>query len=56
MPHHLEVRILDQMRDVRPPAGIEIIDTEDVVTIVDQTFAKVRTKEACAARNHVAFN
>ena len=45
MTHQLEVRIGQQMRDVVPGAGEEIVDAQHVMALVEQAFAQVRTEE-----------
>ena len=41
--HQLERRIVQQLPHVAPPAGVEIIDAQDVVAGFDQPLAQVRT-------------
>jgi hypothetical protein len=49
MPHQLEARVSEQVTDILPRAGIEIVDAEDLVSFVEKSFAKVRTDEARTA-------
>jgi hypothetical protein len=39
MPKDLEARIAEQVADVLPRAGVEIVDAQDFVTVGDQTIA-----------------
>ena len=39
VPHQLESRVADQMRDVLPAAAEEIIDAQHVVTLLQETLA-----------------
>jgi hypothetical protein len=41
MPHHFEIRMIDQVGDVRPPAGIEVVNAQDIVTVVNQPFTEM---------------
>jgi hypothetical protein len=42
VPNQVEVWPIKQMGDVRFLAGEEIIDANDIVTVVDETFAEMR--------------
>ena len=42
----LEVRLAEQMDDVHLLAGEKIVQTNDVVSLLDQPFAKMRPKKA----------
>ena len=46
MPHDLEARIGQQMLDVLPPAGIEIIDAKHLVAVGEKPFAEMRADES----------
>jgi hypothetical protein len=41
--------VSEQVTDILPRAGIEIVDAEDLVSFVEKSFAEVRTDEAGAA-------
>lgn len=41
MAYELEMRMIEQMRDVILGAGEEIVETKDIMTIFQQTFAQV---------------
>ena len=49
MPDDLEMRIVQQVQDVGFAAGIEIIDTDDGMTLSEQPLAKMAAKESSAA-------
>jgi hypothetical protein len=51
VPDYLEARIGSQVLDVGFPAGEEIIKADDLVTLVDQAFAQMRTQESGSAGN-----
>ena len=49
MAHQLEARVIKQMQDVVFRAGEEVIQTDDIVAVVQQAFAQVRAEEIGAA-------
>ena len=49
MAHQLEVRMVEQMSDVVFGAGEEVVQTDDVVTVVQQSFTEMRAQETGAA-------
>jgi hypothetical protein len=49
VPHELEVRPRQQVRDVRLLAGEEIVDANDVMSLVDQPFTQMAAEKTCAA-------
>ena len=51
MTQHLEVLVVEQVCDVGAATGIEVVDTEYVVAVVQQTFTKVRAEKAGTARH-----
>ena len=46
VPDKLETRMGQQVRDVRFLPGKEIVDTNDLVPVLDQSIAEMRTQEA----------
>jgi hypothetical protein len=48
--------MVDQVRDVVLVAGEEIVDAEDVITLGQQAFAKMRTQEASASGDKDSFH
>jgi hypothetical protein len=46
--YQVEQRVGKQMKDVGAATGEEIIDAEDLVSMPQQGFAKVRADEPCA--------
>ena len=52
--HQLKVRMIEQMSNVVLSAGEEVIQTDDVVTVVQQPFAQMRAEEAGAASDEDA--
>jgi len=47
--HQLKARVTQQVRDVGFAAGEEVVYAQNVVAIVNEAVAKVRTKETGAA-------
>jgi hypothetical protein len=43
VPDDLEIAVVEQVRHVRAPAGIEVIETDDFMAVGDQAIAQVRT-------------
>ncbi|MNC46752.1 hypothetical protein D3C81_1881760 [compost metagenome] len=41
-----------QVSNVLWSSGVEVIDTDDVVSILDQSSAQVRSKKSCTASNN----
>jgi hypothetical protein len=46
--HQFEARVADQVLDVAPRAGEEIVDAEDLGALGEQAVAKMRAEEAGA--------
>ncbi len=40
-----------EMADILAPAGDETVEADDRRAVIEQTVAKMRSDEACAARN-----
>jgi hypothetical protein len=53
--HQLEIRVVQQVHDVAPRRGVEIIDAEHVLALGQQPLAQVRAEEAGAAGDQDAF-
>lgn len=49
MAHQLEVWVIEQMQDVVFGAGEEVVQADDIVAVVQQSFAQVRAEEAGTA-------
>jgi hypothetical protein len=49
MPHQLKVGMANQMLDITPGAGEEIIETQNFIAALDQPFAQEGTEEARSA-------
>jgi hypothetical protein len=49
--HQLEPRVGEEVGDVAPAAGEEVVDAKDVVVAGDEAVAEVRTQEPGAARH-----
>ena len=47
--HHLEVVMVHQVRDVALAAGEVVVHTDDIVAVLQQPLAQVRTEKAGAA-------
>jgi len=47
--HPLKVRVVEQMGDVVLGAGEEVVEADDIMTIVQQAVAEMRAEEAGAA-------
>lgn len=47
MPHQLEVWVVQQVQDVVFDTSKEIVQTDDIVAIIQQALAKVGAKKAC---------
>jgi hypothetical protein len=56
MPHEIEIRMLEQMGDIRLLAGKKIVDADDVVPSFDQPFAQMRPKKPGAAGDENAMD
>jgi hypothetical protein len=52
VPHELKARIVHQVRDIMFGACVKVVDTQNFVTLADQTFAQVRTEESSSPRYH----
>jgi hypothetical protein len=49
--HSSNQGVVQEVQDVRFTAGVEVVDTDHLVTIVKQTVDQMRTKKARATRN-----
>jgi hypothetical protein len=49
MPHHLEVGVVGKVGDIVLSAGEVVVDAKDIVTLLEQQLAQMRTEKACAA-------
>jgi hypothetical protein len=49
MAHQLEIRAAEEMRDVGPGTGEEVVDAQNVVASRHEAIAQVRTQEAGTA-------
>ena len=49
VPQELEVLVVEEVLDVAPGAGEEIVDAKHLVAALEQPFGKVRPEEAGAA-------
>ena len=49
VPQQLEARMVEQVLDVVPPAGEEVVQADDVVALGQQPVAEMRADEAGAA-------
>lgn len=47
--HELEVRVIEQMGDVVLGAGEEVVQTDDVMSVVQKALAQMRAEKAGAA-------
>jgi len=52
--HQFEVGAAVQMGDVALPPGEKVIETDDIVAVLEETVTEVRTKEAGAAGDKYA--
>jgi hypothetical protein len=48
VPYQLELRAVEQARNVVPGAGEKVVETDDVFTRIDQSRTEMRTDEARA--------
>ena len=55
MTENLEQGVIHKVDEVRPSAGVEVIQADDLVTAGKKFFTKVRTEKAGAAGNQYAF-
>jgi hypothetical protein len=53
---YLESSVSEQVLHVAAAAGEEIVDAQDVVSFLQQTFAEVTSEESCAARDEYALH
>lgn len=59
MPHEFKCRVIKQMRDINLAACKEIIETNDLITFVQESFAKVRSDKPGSAgdeNSHIRFH
>ena len=49
MAEHLEIRMLQQMRDVRPPSGEIIVDAEHLMALLHKPVAQMASQKASRA-------
>jgi hypothetical protein len=54
VPHQLEKWVLQQMYDVLAPPGEKIVETDDLVTIADQSIAEMAAQKTCSSSNQDA--
>jgi hypothetical protein len=52
--HEPEIVTAEEMLDIRRCAGEEVVEAENLVALVEETFTKVRAKEAGTAGDHGA--
>ncbi len=55
MTHQFEVRIAHEMRDVAAASRKEIVNTQDVVPVLDQLLTQVRPEKTGASSHHNAL-
>ena len=55
MAHQLERLVIEQMRDIAPRAGEEIVDAKHVMSRLEQPLAEMRAKKTGAARDKNTF-
>ena len=56
VPQKLEVAAAEQMSHVRLLAGEKVVDADDIMPHVDQTFTEVAAKKASTAGDENPFN
>jgi hypothetical protein len=56
VPHEIKVGLRQQVRDVRLLAGEEIIDTDDVMSLLNQPLAQMRPKKTGPAGDENAMD
>ena len=56
MSHHFEVGVIQKVQDVVLCAGKEIINTNDVITFLQQTFTEMRAEKTCSTCNKGPFS
>ena len=49
MADELERRVAEQMGDVAPGAGVEVVDAQHLMALADQPLAQMRAQETRAA-------
>jgi hypothetical protein len=55
--HELKAGIGEQLTHVVTGAGVEVIDAQDIVALVEQSAAKMRADESSPARHeHASFS
>ena len=56
MSYEFKIGIRKQMCDVRFPSGEKIVDTDDIMALLEKNFTEVAAKESGAASNEYAFH
>ena len=56
MTEELEMRIIEQMNDIVLRAGEEVVKTDDIVTLGEQTLAQMRAEETGTAGDEHTFS
>lgn len=56
MAHELEIGVADEMRDMVLAAGVEIVDAEYVMAILQEPLTQMRAEKAGAASNKDALS
>jgi hypothetical protein len=52
----LEAVVVEQMVDVAFAPGVEVVEADDVMSLVDQSFAQMGADKASAARYQNSFH
>ena len=50
MSDHLEVFVIHEVKDISLLAGEEIVQTDDIMPVIQQSFAEVRSQKSAATR------
>jgi hypothetical protein len=56
MTHELKILVVEQMGDVRLPTGEKVVHANDIMAVVEEAFAKVRTEKTGSAGDEDAFH
>ena len=56
VPNQFEARLREKMGDIRLLARKEIVNAKNVVSLVEQAFAKMRAQEACTTGSKNSFH
>jgi hypothetical protein len=54
--HQFEVGMVEEMGDICPAASIEVVDTQHIVTVVDQALAQVGAEKTGTTGYKDSFN